>query len=206
MFDESADGKQERLVEDRQALDLMFSAAYAELRRLASSVLSDYAQATLTPTSLVNEAWFKLARTPEVAGAAPLHFKRIAACAMRQVLVEGARRRAAQRRNNGDVLVEFDVNLAPAQAPASGRDILALDAALDELEKISPRQARLVEVRFFAGLEVDECAESLGCSRATVVREWRHARAWLAVRIQEHLASPPSRSGVMAAQTPGRKS
>ena len=187
MWDPMGDGEQTS-AGDRQALDLMFSVTYAELRRLASSVIGDYLQATLTPTSLVNEAWFKLARTPGVAGTTPLHFKRIAARAMRQVLVEGARRRAAQRRDSGGVLVEFDENVIGGQKPTSGREIIALDAALDELEKISPRQARLVEVRFFAGLDVEESAELLGCSRATVLRDWRYARAWLACRVQEHLA------------------
>jgi RNA polymerase sigma factor (TIGR02999 family) len=173
-------------VEDRQALDLVFSLAYGELRRIASSVLRDYAQATLTPTSLVNEAWFKLARSPEVAQTSPLHFKRIAARAMRQVLVEAARRRATIRRGSG-MQIAFDESIAGISSISDGRDILALDAALDDLNRISPRQATLVEGRFFGGLDVAESAELMGVSRATVMREWRYARAWLACRTREYL-------------------
>jgi RNA polymerase sigma factor (TIGR02999 family) len=173
--------------EDREALDVLFGIAYAELRRIASGVLRGDANATLTPTSLVNEAWFKLARRPEVAQTSLLHFKRIAARAMRQVLVEAARRRSAQIRGNGSLKVSLDDIEIGASANEKGKDILALDAALDELNRISPRQARLVEGRFFGGLDIEESAESLGVSRATVMREWRSARAWLACRIQESL-------------------
>lgn len=174
-------------VEDREALDVLFNLAYAELRRIASGVLRGDGNATLTPTSLVNEAWFKLARRPEVAQTSLLHFKRIAARAMRQVLVEAARRRSAQIRGSGGIKVSLDEDLLGTDDSSKSRDILALDCALDELNRISPRQAKLVEGRFFGGLDVDESAESLGISRSTVMREWRSARAWLACRIRESL-------------------
>jgi RNA polymerase sigma factor (TIGR02999 family) len=174
-------------VDDRQALDILFSLTYGELRRIASAVLRGHANATLTPTSLVNEAWFKLARNPEVARTNPLHFKRIAARAMRQVLVEAARRRAAQIRGGGRIQVTFDDTAFGREGVSNGKDILALDAALEELSKISPRQAKLVEGRFFGGLDVNESAELLGVSRATVMREWRSARAWLACRVTESI-------------------
>ena len=164
--------------DDREGLDQLFSATYEELRRLAARVRSDDPGATLTPTTLVNEAWLKLAASPNVGFESRLHFRRIAARAMRQVLVEAARRRHSQKRGSGSALVTFDESL---DAPAStARDLLGLDAALDALNQISPRQAAIVEQRFFGGLNVSETAELLGISDATVLRDWRLARAWLA--------------------------
>lgn len=164
--------------EDRHALDALFSATYEELRRLAASVRRNERHATLSPTALVNEAWLKLAGSPEVADTSPLHFKRIAARAMRQVLVEAARRRVAQKRGGPDaVFVTFDESLGHASAWAD--DLMGLDAALERLAQLEPRQARMVESRFFGGLDVRETAELLGLSEATVERDWRSARAWL---------------------------
>jgi RNA polymerase sigma factor (TIGR02999 family) len=163
---------------DREALDRLFSLTYEELRRLASSVRRDDPGATLSPTALVNEAWLKLADSPEVARTSPLHFKRIAARAMRQVLIEAARRRNARKRGGGAPLVTFDD--AMQQEPASSDDLLALDATLEEFARINPRQAMMVESRFFGGLDVAETAELLGVSQATILRDWRAAKAWLA--------------------------
>ncbi len=165
-------------VEGREGLDRLFSATYEELRRLAARVRSGDPGATFTPTTLVNEAWLKLAASPNVGFESRLHFRRIAARAMRQVLVEAARRRHSQKRGAGSVVVTFDESL---DAPAStARDVLGLDAALDTLAQISPRQAAIVEQRFFGGLSVAETAELLDISDATVLRDWRLARAWLA--------------------------
>lgn len=165
--------------EERRALDQLFSVAYEELRRLASSVRRDDPSATLSPTALVNEAWLKLAGTPRVASTSRLHFKRIAARAMRQVLVEAARRRNAGKRGAGDALtVTFDESLE--EAAACGGDLLALDIALNELARIQPRQALMVESRFFGGLDISETAALLDVSEATILRDWRAARAWLA--------------------------
>ncbi len=155
----------------------MFSAAYEELRRLASAVRRDDPSATLTPTALVNEAWLKLSATPAAADTSPLHFRRIAARAMRQVLVEAARRRNAAKRGGGEAAVTLEESL-DGSAPAS-IDLLALDEALCRLSALSPRQAALVERRFFGGFEMDEVAQSLEISVATAFREWRAARAWL---------------------------
>ncbi len=164
---------------DRAVLDAVFSAAYEELRRLAATVRRDDPAATLSPTALVNEAWIKLAATPRVAATSRLHFKRIAARAMRQVLIEAARRRKARKRGGGEtVLVTFDE--AVDQAAADAGELLALDAVLERLARVNPRQAQLVESRFFGGLGVAETAELLGVSEATVLRDWRAARAWLA--------------------------
>jgi RNA polymerase sigma factor (TIGR02999 family) len=167
---------------DRRALDDLFSAAYEELRRLAATVKRNDPAATLSPTALVNEAWLKLADSPAVARTSPLHFKRIAARAMRQVLVESARRRKADKRGGGAAVVTFDDGIDSVNAVSgmtTADDVLGLDAALEALALIEPRQALMVESRFFGGLGVTETAELLGVSEATVLRDWRAAKAWL---------------------------
>ena len=161
---------------DRRALDGLFSAAYEELRRLAATVRRNDPAATLSPTALVNEAWLKLADSPAVARTSPLHFKRIAARAMRQVLVESARRRNADKRGGGAAVVTFDDAMSRV---TTADDVLGLDAALEALALIEPRQALMVETRFFGGLSVAETAELLGVSEATLLRDWRAAKAWL---------------------------
>jgi len=161
---------------DRRALDGLFSAAYEELRRLAATVRRNDPAATLSPTALVNEAWLKLADSPAVARTSPLHFKRIAARAMRQVLVESARRRNADKRGGGAAVVTFDDAMSRV---TTADDVLGLDAALEALALIEPRQALMVESRFFGGLSVAETAELLGVSEATLLRDWRAAKAWL---------------------------
>ncbi len=167
--------------QDRRELDELFSVAYEELRRLAATVRRSDPAASISPTALVNEAWLKLASSPPFRATSRLHFKRIAARAMRQVLIEAARRRHAAKRGGGAALVTFDEAI-PASA-TSADELLALDAALDELAELNPRQATMVESRFFGGLDVAETAEMLGVSEATVLRDWRAARAWLAHRI-----------------------
>jgi RNA polymerase sigma factor (TIGR02999 family) len=163
---------------DRAILEELFTATYEELRRLASSIRRGDPSATLSPTALVNEAWLKLAGSPPLVSVSRVHFKRIAARAMRQVLIEAARRRNAQKRGSGLTPVTFDEAL---QQPVSGADeLLALDAALEELARIQPRQALMVESRFFGGLDITETAELLGVSEATILRDWRAAKAWLA--------------------------
>jgi len=172
-------GEADLLPGDRQALDHLFSVTYEELRRLASSVRRGDPCATLSPTALVNEAWLKLAGSPQIAATSRLHFKRIAARAMRQLLVEAARRRGADKRNGGtEITVAFDESLR--REPTGSRDLLALNSALDELARMNPRQALMVESRFFGGLDIPETASLLNISEATVQRDWRAARAWLA--------------------------
>jgi RNA polymerase sigma-70 factor, ECF subfamily len=175
-------------LEDRESFDKLFSLVYEELRGLAANVLRSEQGNHLTPTTLVHEAWLKLAHSPELAQTSRLHFRRIAGRAMRQVLVEAARRRRAARRGDPDLLVNFDEALPGGLPLPHARDILALDHALDSLSRISERQARLVEGRFFGGLEISELAELLEVSEATVTREWRSARAWLAVEIKRSLS------------------
>jgi len=170
---------------NRQAINDLFSLTYEELRRLASSVKRSDPSATLNPTALVNEAWIKLANSPGLESASRLHFKRIAARAMRQLLVEAARRRNADKRGGGDEvqMITFDESLAPSAN--GGKDLLALDLALQELARFEPRQALMVESRFFGGCDVSETAALLGVSEATILRDWRAAKAWLAQALRQ---------------------
>ncbi len=168
-------------IDSTRDLEALYTLAYDELRRLARSALRREVHATLSPTTLVHEAWLKLRRSGGVYAESPMHFKRIAARAMRQVLVEAARRRHAAKRGDGIALVTFDEALHPSDA--GGEELLALDAALGRLGELYPRQAELIEIRYFAGLSVPETAESMGISEATVHRDWRAARAWLAVEL-----------------------
>ncbi len=168
--------------QERRALDHLFSATYEELRRLASSVKRGDPGSTLSPTTLVNEAWLKLANSRRLVATSRLHFKRIAARAMRQVLVEAARRRTASKRGSGAAAITFDESLA---APVEfGPELLALDSALNELARMHPRQAAIVEGRFFGGLDAAETAELLEISEATVLRDWRAAKAWLSLELR----------------------
>lgn len=167
---------------DRATLDAVFSEAYEELRRLAARVRSSDPSATISPTALVNEAWLKLAHSPQVAHTSRLHFKRIAARAMRQVLVEAARRRQSEKRGGEADVITFDDSLI--SGPTASDELLALDDALHELARLSPRQALMVEARFFGGLELQETAELLAVSESTVLRDWRAARAWLGHALQ----------------------
>lgn len=169
--------------EERQPLDQLFSLTYEELRRLASSVKRDDPGSTLNPTELVNEAWLKMSRSPGIAAVSALHFKRIAARAMRQLLIESARRRSAHKRGGAreTVFVSFDdprdgLFSSPIRCE---EELLTLDAALEELARLEPRQAAVVENRFFGGLETREIAELMGVSEATILRDWRAAKAWL---------------------------
>ncbi len=177
--------------ESRELLDEQFSLVYEELRRLAAGVLRGERGGRITPTTLVHEAWLKLARSPAVAETSALHFRRIAARAMRQVLVEAARRRNASRRGGGEWLVTFDEMLPGTQFATQfafdAREVLALDEALEKLNQISARQAALVEARFYGGFENKELAELFEISETTVSREWRLARAWLSVEVRRSL-------------------
>ncbi len=169
---------------DRAGVDYMFSITYEELRRLAASVRRDDPSATLNPTALVHEAWLKLANSPAFVAVSRLHFKRIAARAMRQVLIEAARRRSSGKRGGGQAVV-VGLEKAMEQPVSTAGEVMRLDAALDELEKLNPRQAAMVESRFFGGLDVSETAELLGVSEATVLRDWRVVKAWLAHQLHD---------------------
>jgi RNA polymerase sigma factor (TIGR02999 family) len=170
----------------RADLDYLFSVAYEELRRLAAAVKRGDHSATLNPTALVNEAWMRLRKSPGLGMESPLHFKRVAARAMRQILVEAARRRQAQKRGGEGLarLVAIEEAGGVAADVPDADEVMALEEALRELETLDARQAQLVEARFFGGLEVRELMELFGISEATVMRDWRTARAWLAQRMR----------------------
>jgi RNA polymerase sigma factor (TIGR02999 family) len=172
-----------RTPEEREELDYLFSLTYEELRRLASTVRRGDRSITLNTTALVNEAWLKLAKFPRFTSESPLHFKRIAARAMRQLLVEAARRRNAGKRGEG--AISISLSEAAGEIGTSDRKLLALDSALGELAELSPRQATMVEARFFAGMNMTEAASLLNVSEATMQRDWRAARAWLGNRLRE---------------------
>jgi RNA polymerase sigma-70 factor (ECF subfamily) len=156
-----------------------------ELRAIAGGLLRrERADHTLQPTALVNEAWMRLFQGDD--GAAPegrRHFFALAAKVMRQVLVDHARRRGREKRGGGDAALPLDEALVALEV--EGLDLLDLNAALEELAALDERQARVVELRFFGGLEAEEAAEVLGVSLSTVERDWRVARAWLYQRLRQ---------------------
>lgn len=168
---------------NREQLDRIFQLAYEELRQLAFTVKNGDPSATLSPTALVHEAWVKLSASPSLAAASQLHFKRIAARAMRQLLVEAARRRNAEKRGGVDaVFVTFDEGRSVQSVREN--EVIALHHALEELAEVDQRQAEMVELRFFGGFDVAATANLLGVSEETIHRDWRAAKAWLARQIR----------------------
>jgi len=169
---------------DREALDRVFGLVYDELRRLAAAVRRNRASETLNATALVHEAYLKMLPSANQRWQDRVHFLRVAARAMRQVLADAAARRSTQKRGGGLALLTLDGS-SPAEAELGPDDILDLHRALDELAELNPRQAEVVECRFYAGLSLEETAEALGVSVPTVTRDWRFARAWLSKRLRE---------------------
>jgi RNA polymerase sigma factor (sigma-70 family) len=182
---------------------------YEELRRLASFVRRNEVNATINSTALVHEAWLKLKDSPHLAAKEASHFKAIAAKAMRQVLVDEARRRGARKRGGSGEAILVALGDSPDEQPVAGSvfggpvpmavaspgansleiipcgaQLLELDAMLDELARLNARQAQIVEHRFFGGLSVAETAAELGVSESSVERDWRAAKAWLASKIR----------------------
>jgi RNA polymerase sigma factor (TIGR02999 family) len=167
---------------DARAFDRAFEHVYDELHRLARRVRGGRAGDTLGATALVHEAYLKLAPAAQPAWEGRHHFLRVAARAMRQVLVGVARERIAAKRGGGDLAITLDE--AAHAAPVRSVELLALDEALTRLAALDERQARVVELRYFAGLTSEEVADVLGISVPTVQRDWRAARAWLAVDLR----------------------
>ncbi len=152
---------------------------YGQLHQLAARQMGgERASHTLSPTALVHEAWMRLSGDPELGRHDRRHFYAIAARRMRQVLVDHARRRNAAKRGAG-VNPETVTLSALADERDAGVDTLALDQALEQLEALDPRKARVVELRYFGGLEMTDIAEVIGISRATAQRDWEVARAFL---------------------------
>jgi len=167
---------------ERTAVDRVFELVYGELRRIAGYQRRAVASSsTLNTTALVHEAYLKLSRNQSWSAGDRNHFFALAARAMRQILVDGARHKGAAKRGAGaGPPLELDeLRLASPGGERAAEDLLALDQALEKLSKLDGELARLVELRFFAGLSVEEIAEMTGVSPSTVKRSWRTARAFL---------------------------
>jgi len=163
---------------DRAALDSLVPVVYGELRRMAARYLRrERPEHTLQPTALVHEAFVKLIDQRDVRWQNRAHFFGIAAQMMRRVLVDYARERDAQKRGAGALRVPLADSVAIAAADRT--DVLAVDDALNRLNAIDPDQVRLVELRFFGGLTIEETAEVMGWWAGSVKREWVVAKAWL---------------------------
>jgi RNA polymerase sigma-70 factor (ECF subfamily) len=164
---------------DREAAELLIPLVMDELRRLARYyMLDERAGHTLQPTALVHEAYLKMAGYQNLSWKSRSHFIGVAAGLMRQILIDSARRHRAVKRGRlyEQVSLEEHRDFISVEYPV---DLLALDEALQRLEKMNPRQSRIVELRYFGGLSVEETAEVLGVSPITVKRDWATARAWL---------------------------
>lgn len=163
---------------DQAALDKLMPLVYDELRRIAHRHLGqERVGHTLQTSALVNEAYLKLVKEREMHWQNQAHFFAIAARLMRLILVDYARSRNRERRGGGAQRVSLDEALAVSDKQAA--DVLALDEALNRLAAFDERKSRVVELRYFSGLSVEETAEVLQVSAVTVMREWRLAKAWL---------------------------
>ena len=162
----------------REALDDLLPLVYDELRRLAARYLRhEPLDHTLQPTALVHEAYMRLVDQRRVRWRNRAHFYGVAAQMMRRILVDHARAHKAEKRGAGWERVPLIEDEMPGGTGAV--DVLALDEALERLAALDPQQERIVELRYFGGLTIDEVAEVVGLSAATVVREWTIAKAWL---------------------------
>lgn len=167
-------------VRDKAALDALLPAAYAELRALASRYLrSERPGHTLQPTALVHEAYMRLSEQRQVDWRDRAQFFGIAAQMMRRILLNYAEAKNAAKRGGELTRVTLDESVGGGVGETADVDLVALDEALTSLARIDARQARVVELRFFAGISIEETAEVLGISPATVKREWSMAKAWL---------------------------
>ena len=163
---------------DQNALNELMPLVYNELHRMARRAWSGQDPGnTLQPTALINEAYLKLAGSEHASFQNRCHFFAVACTAMRQILVNHAHSRLARKRGSGRVRVPLeDIQLAADQEAA---EVIALHEALERLQVIDPRKSRVIEMRYFGGLSIEETAEALGVSAITVNRDWRLARTWL---------------------------
>jgi RNA polymerase sigma factor (TIGR02999 family) len=169
---------------DAEAADQLIALVYEELRRQAARYLSrERADHTLRPTALVNEAYLRLVHQRRVVWQDRAQFFAVAATVMRRLLVDHARQHGASKRGASFRTVSLEEGDEVSIASAPDIDIIALNDALIELSAVDPQRARMIELRFFAGLTTEETAEALGVSSATVTRGWRLARAWLHRRL-----------------------
>jgi RNA polymerase sigma-70 factor (ECF subfamily) len=162
---------------DARAFESLVSLVYGDLRRMAASLMRGRVDGrTLQPTALVHEAWLRLMQG-EIRWESKAHFFGAAAKAMRQVLISEARRRSAQKRAGRMVRITFSDLAVQTEEPQL--DLLALDEAMNALALVDERFVRVIELRYFGGLNLEETAQVTGCSLATVKRDWAYARAWL---------------------------
>lgn len=163
---------------NREAEAQLIPLVYRELRRIAATYLRrENPQHTLQPTALVHEAWLRLAKLPEMDWQSRSHFFAVCATVMRRILVDHAR--ASHARKRGDSWNSVTIDEAILPSPERAPEILALDEALDRLSALDARQAKIVELRFFAGMTEEEAGAALRISARTVKRDWRIAKAWL---------------------------
>jgi RNA polymerase sigma factor (TIGR02999 family) len=163
---------------DRAALDKLMPVVYGELKRLAGHYMRrESGGHTLQSSALVNEAYLRLVGQPATECQNRSHFFAIAANLMRQILVDHARSRASLKR--GGAAVRVDLEAAPGVMDIRSEELISLDDALSRLTAMDERKGRVVELRYFGGLNVDESAEVLGVSPNTVIRDWNFAKAWL---------------------------
>jgi RNA polymerase sigma factor (TIGR02999 family) len=162
---------------NQNALNELMPLVYNELHRIARRSWDWRNEGTLQPTALINEAFLKLAGSENASFQNRCHFMAVACTAMRQILVNHARSRRAAKRGSGGVTISLeDVQLAVHQEAA---EVVALHEALERLQTIDARKSKIVEMRYFGGLSIEETAEALGVSVVTVNRDWRLARTWL---------------------------
>ncbi|HSX60010.1 MAG TPA: ECF-type sigma factor [Tahibacter sp.] len=173
---------------ENAAQDRLFTLLYDELRQCARYQLRGNAGLTLSTTALVNETYVKLAAASQLNTSSRQHFMALAARAMRQVMVDHARRIQADKRGGGAVMVTLDERLP--DDPSDAVEVLALDQALNTLEQIDERAARVVQLHFFGGLAFPEVAELEGLTVRTVMRDWQAARALLAAEM--NAGTPPA--------------
>jgi RNA polymerase sigma factor (TIGR02999 family) len=168
---------------DKQAPNELLPLVIDELKRLARHYMrNERLGHTLQPTALINEAYMRLAGYDRMDWKGRSHFIGMAATVMRQVLLDHARKKQSEKRGAGMVKEALEDNKA-ALSPQQSVEIIELDRALTELAKLNERQAKVVELRYFGGLSVEEAAEALGISTITVKRDWSVARAWLHSRL-----------------------
>jgi len=180
---------------DRKAASELLPLVYAELQKLARARMAHMLPGqTLQPTALVHEAYLRVRGTDDPGWKSRGHFFGAAAQAMRDILVEQARRKAALKRGGGRQRV--DLRGAEPVIHPPDVDILALEEPLRKLETADPRKGQIVNLRFFAGLTVEETAAALGVSLGTVEREWRFIKAWLATQLGEPPTNPPDAAPV----------
>jgi RNA polymerase sigma factor (TIGR02999 family) len=172
---------------DQAALDELMPLVYDELRRLASAYLRrERSNHTLQSTALVHEAFMRLVNQQEVQWRNRAHFFAIAAQMIRRILVDYARAQHTEKRGTGSVKMELDEAMAAPLESGFDLDLLALNDALEQLSYLDARQSRIVELRFFVGLSIEETAEVMNLSSATIKREWNTARAWLFREMTRH--------------------